>query len=73
MRHSAGSLPPVGAMPISNVSGGSGKASASASVATAGMSWPGSHSETFRPAIDESSTATVRSVAYRITPMAVFA
>ena len=40
-RHAAGSLPPVGAMPISSASGGLGSASASSSVATIGMSWPG--------------------------------
>jgi hypothetical protein len=61
-RHAAGSLPPVGAIPMSRVSGGSGRASASSSVATAGMSCPGSHSATFRPAIDESRIATMGSV-----------
>ena len=36
-----GSRPPVGAIPISRASGGFGSASASASVETIGMSWPG--------------------------------
>ena len=61
-RQAAGSLPPVGAIPMSRVFGASGRTSASANVATAGMSWPGSHSETFRPAIVESRTAAIGSV-----------
>ena len=61
-RHSSGSRPPVGAMPISSVFGRSGSASASSSVATAGMSLPGTHSPMLWPAIDESRTAQIGSV-----------
>ena len=63
-----GSLPPVGAMPMSiavaGVPADSPMASASSSVATIGMSNRGaspSHSRTLRPAFVESMTATTGS------------
>ena len=57
-RQLAGSRPPVGAIPISRVSGRGVMASASPSVSTIGMSWPGRIDETLPPARVESMTAT---------------
>src|SRR5450756_1048216 len=63
VRHALGRRPPVGAMPMRSVSGRGrpGIASASSSVATAGMSWPGNHSFALRPAMVESRMATISS------------
>ena len=62
-RHSSGSRPPVGAIPMSSVSGRGrpGIARASARVPTIGTSDPGIHSAVVRPASVESSTAITSS------------
>ena len=60
-RHEAGSLPPVGAIPMSNVSGAGWRTMASASDATIGISRSGRIDETLPPAWVESMTATTSS------------
>ena len=64
-RHSSGSRPPVGAIPISSASARGQKPRASFSDPTIGTSKrpeSPSHSRTFRPACVESMTATTVSV-----------
>ena len=57
----SGSLPPVGAIPMSSVSGRGSQGERLASVATIGMSWSGRIDETLPPAWVESMTATTSS------------
>src|SRR5689334_7873755 len=70
-RHSAESLPPSGATPISSRLAPSAAASATDATIGTGRAQYGTTSSAVRPALTESTTATMSRGAYRITPWPV--